>query len=254
MINRRNQNELIKDIMTEKKISKRPGPTGDFPDGQIFKDDEGALNIGIASDKEKGIVIMDFGSPVKWIGLSPEDIYGLTKVMIEKANEIDISIKETKRMEEGPNLELYADGACSCNPGKGAYASILRSGGKDIEYIKAFKHTTNNRMELLGVIEPLESFVSFQKIHIFSDSQYIVKAVNEGWLKNWIRKNWKKSNNKPVLNIDLWKRLIPLLEKHNLTFTWIKGHSGNHYNNKCDELAINAYNGSDFVEDKGYVK
>ncbi len=229
------------------------GPTGDHPDGQISKDDEGALNIGITADKEKGIVILDFGSPVKWIGLSPEDVYGLTKVMIERANEIDISIKETKRVKDGPKLELYADGACSCNPGKGAYASILRSGGKDIEYIKAFKHTTNNRMELLGVIEPLESFVSFQKINIFSDSQYVVKAVNEGWLKNWVKKNWRKSDNKPVLNIDLWKRLIPLLEKYDLTFTWIKGHGNNPYNNKCDELAVNAYNGNNFVEDEEYV-
>ena len=90
--------------MVSRMTDPKPGPTGDYPDGQIFKDDEGALNIGIAYDKEKGIVIMDFGSPVKWIGLSPEDVYGLTKVMIEKANEIDISIKETKRVKDGPKL------------------------------------------------------------------------------------------------------------------------------------------------------
>ena len=111
---------------------------------------------------------------------------------------------------------LYSDGACSGNPGKGAYASILKEKDKEvvIEYIKAFKHTTNNRMELLGVIEPIESLEYTVEIDIYSDSQYVVKAINDGWLKNWIKKGWKKSNNKPVLNIDLWKRMIVILKKH----------------------------------------
>ena len=149
---------------------------------------------------------------------------------------------------------LYSDGACSGNPGKGAYASILREKDKEIEWehVKAFEHTTNNRMELMGVIEPIEALEDTTKIDIYSDSQYVVKAINEGWLKNWIKKGWKKSNNKPVLNIDLWKRMITILKKHELSFHWVKGHSNNIYNNKCDKLAVNAYGGNVFVKDKEY--
>ena len=149
---------------------------------------------------------------------------------------------------------LYTDGACTGNTGKGAYASILREKDKEVEteHVKAFEHTTNNRMELMGVIEPIEALKDPAKIDIYSDSQYVVKAINEGWLKNWIKRGWKKSNKKPVLNIDLWKRMIEILKKHELSFHWVKGHSNNVYNNKCDELAVNAYNGSDFVKDKEY--
>ena len=149
-------------------------------------------------------------------------------------------------------MELYSDGACSGNPGKGAYAAILKKGDKETKYIKAFKHTTNNRMELLAVIKPLETLKKASEIKIYSDSQYVIKAINEGGLTNWIKKGWIKSNKKPVLNIDLWERMRPLLIKHKLTFYWVKGHADNHYNNKCNDLAIEAYNKNEFIEDDGY--
>ncbi len=149
---------------------------------------------------------------------------------------------------------LYADGACSGNPGKGAYASIICIGDTKIESAKAFRYTTNNRMELLGVIEPIEKLKKATKIEVFTDSKYIVDAINQGWLSNWIKNNWKKSNRKKVLNIDLWIRMRLLIVKHNISFNWVRGHSGHPDNERCDVLAVETYNGSDFNEDKEYTK
>lgn len=160
---------------------------------------------------------------------------------------------------------LYSDGACEGNPGRGGYGSILKYKEAEKTFSKGFQHTTNNRMELLGIIEPLEKIESIKKfsdliisqkitIHIISDSQYVVKAINEGWVKNWTKNNWKKSDNKPVLNKDLWERLLSLLEKYNLTFEWVKGHNSNEYNNKCDILAVSARKENNLEIDENYKK
>lgn len=150
-------------------------------------------------------------------------------------------------------MTLYTDGACSGNPGKGAYAAIIKVGDTEREVVRAFKLTTNNRMELLAIIEPLEAIKLPNKVEIYSDSKYVVDSINKKWLNNWIKNEWKRnSKNKPVLNVDLWKRMRQLLLKHRLTFHWVKGHNGNPMNDKCDELAVTAYNGDEFSEDEGY--
>lgn len=151
-------------------------------------------------------------------------------------------------------MKLYSDGACSGNPGPGAYAAILDTGEQEILFCRSFILTTNNRMELLGIIEPLESMDDSIKVEIWTDSQYVSNAINEKWLENWQNKNWKKSDKKSVLNIDLWKRFIKLLEKHDITINWIKGHNDHPYNTRCDSLAVSATFSQSRTHDIEYEK
>ena len=148
---------------------------------------------------------------------------------------------------------LYSDGACCVNPGRGGYGAILKY--KTVEKVmsKGFELTTNNRMELLGVIEPLEALKEPCRVKVFSDSQYVVHAFTKGWLQNWIKNDWKKTNRKPALNIDLWKRFLPLLEKHDIHFNWVRGHNNNPDNERCDQIAVRACFNSKPLEDEGYI-
>ncbi|MGP1621530.1 MAG: ribonuclease HI [Candidatus Cryptobacteroides sp.] len=133
-------------------------------------------------------------------------------------------------------IYLYTDGASSGNPGPGGYGVVLKCGNLRKEMSGGFAKTTNNRMELLAVIKGLEA-IKWQRaeVEVFSDSSYVVKAINEGWLKNWDKKGFVK-----VKNPDLWQRLLPLLKAHNVSFNWIKGHSGHPENERCDALAVAA--------------
>ncbi len=142
-----------------------------------------------------------------------------------------------KDLEEG-KIVIYSDGGAKGNPGKGGYGAVLLFKNHRKELSEGFRLTTNNRMELLGVIKALESLKRDDiPIVVYSDSKYIVDAINKGWLKNWIRKNWKKGKNEEVKNIDLWKRVQKLLENRDIIFKWVKGHNGIEENERCDELA-----------------
>ena len=134
-------------------------------------------------------------------------------------------------------VNVYTDGACSGNPGKGGYCAILIYG--DIEkIISGFEdNTTNNRMEILAAIMGLKALKEPCKVNLYSDSQYLISAFNEGWIFSWQQNNWKNSNKKEVKNIDLWKEIINLTNIHDVTFIKVKGHSDNEYNNRCDKLA-----------------
>ena len=132
---------------------------------------------------------------------------------------------------------MYTDGACKGNPGAGGYACILVFGEHEKELSGGEAQTTNNRMELSAVISGLEALKEPCEVEIYSDSKYIVSAINEGWLRSWVKNNWKKSDKKPVLNVDLWQRYIAASAKHNLKFNWVKGHNGHDYNERCDRLA-----------------
>jgi len=135
-----------------------------------------------------------------------------------------------------PPIFLYTDGASSGNPGPGGYGIVLKCGGHEKELSGGFSCTTNNRMELLAVIKGLEA-INWDRADVIvtSDSKYVVQAINEGWLENWKRKGFKK-----VMNTDLWLKLIPLLQKHNVTFQWVHGHNGHPENERCDALAVAA--------------
>lgn len=149
-----------------------------------------------------------------------------------------------------PKVTIYTDGACSGNPGKGGYGVVmLGEGGRRLELAKGYKHTTNNRMELLAVIVGLETLKRPCDVTLFSDSQYVVNAIEKGWLRDWQKRGWRKADKKPVLNMDLWKRLLPLLEMHKVRFVWTRGHAGNVENERCDVLAVQASQSGELLED-----
>lgn len=134
-------------------------------------------------------------------------------------------------------VTIYTDGACSGNPGPGGWGAILKYGDKEKELSGGAPETTNNRMELMSVIAALEALKEPCRVELYSDSQYVVNAVNEGWLTAWQKRGWKRKDGE-VKNIDLWITLVPLLETHEVSFNWVKGHAENEFNNRCDALAV----------------
>lgn len=134
-------------------------------------------------------------------------------------------------------VELYTDGACSGNPGPGGWAAILLSGPHQKKLYGYEAQTTNNRMELMAVIRGLEALKRPVSVHITTDSSYVMKAFTEGWLKNWKVRKWMTAERKPVKNQDLWIRLDAALSPHQVTWEWVKGHSGHPMNEECDALA-----------------
>ena len=134
-------------------------------------------------------------------------------------------------------VTIYTDGACSGNPGPGGYAAILIYEDTKKEIVGGDKLTTNNQMELLAVIKGLESLKEICEVTIYSDSAYVVNAFLQTWLISWKKNNWKNSSKQPVKNVELWKRLDELVNKHSVKFVKVKGHSDNELNNRCDELA-----------------
>ena len=182
---------------------------------------------------------------------------GFEEVWGDTMDEVLEIIRDGKTGEEilrGTSIKLYCDGACSVNPGAGGWGAIISRNGQIEKLSNNYKLTTNNRMELLGAIEPLETLEKPCEVEIYTDSKYVVNAFNEGWLENWIKKDWKKSNNKPVLNIDLWKRFLPLTKKHSLKFNWVKGHNEHPENELCDVMAVKETKKKSENIDVGYEK
>lgn len=135
-------------------------------------------------------------------------------------------------------VEIFTDGACSGNPGPGGYGVILRFGEHTKELSGGEHETTNNRMELTGVIIGLSALKEPCEVTLTTDSKYVVDSITKGWVYGWQKKGWIKSDKKPALNVDLWKQLLPLLEKHKVNFVWVKGHAGHAENERCDQLAV----------------
>ncbi len=144
-------------------------------------------------------------------------------------------------------ITIYTDGSAKGNPGNGGYGVVMMSGKHKKELAEGFRLTTNNRMELLSVIVALETIKNAADVQIFSDSKYVVDSVEKGWVFGWQKKGFKGKK-----NVDLWKRFLVIYPKHNVKFIWVKGHAGNLYNERCDELAVNAAEGSDLLVDEGY--
>lgn len=148
---------------------------------------------------------------------------------------------------------IYTDGSSSGNPGPGGYGIIQVYNGQVKEITGGFKLTTNNRMELMGVIVALRQLEFREKpITVYSDSSYVVNGITQGWAKNWRRNEWVKSDKKPVINPDLWDELLNLTEELDVTFIHVRGHAGNPYNERCDELAVNSSKLDNLPDDKGY--
>lgn len=155
------------------------------------------------------------------------------------------------------DVKLFSDGSSRGNPGPGGYGCVLQyidSSGKlhEREYSQGYVQTTNNRMELMGIIVGLEALTKPCNVTVVSDSKYVIDAFNQHWIDSWIKKNWKGASG-PVKNIDLWKRLLKAKESHNVNFVWIKGHAGHPENERCDSLATAAADGDELMEDEEFI-
>lgn len=162
-------------------------------------------------------------------------------------------------MSNKKQVVIYTDGGCSGNPGAGAYAAILTYTSPSGQYFEkiltgGFNLTTNNRMELLAAITSLDALKEPADVTLYSDSKYLVDAIEQKWLDGWVKKNWKTGSKSPVKNVDLWKRLIPLLQKHNVKFSWVKGHAGHDFNERCDALVKETFKNPNLPDDVEFVK
>ena len=155
------------------------------------------------------------------------------------------------------NVTLYSDGSARGNPnGPGGYGCILQyidSKGilHERQFCAGYRKTTNNRMELMGVITGLEALTKPCRVEVITDSKYVTEAFNAHWIEPWIKHGWKRGKNEEVKNVDLWKRLLLAMQPHQVTYTWVKGHAGHPENERCDELATTAADGNDLLTDTG---
>lgn len=157
------------------------------------------------------------------------------------------------------NVTLYSDGSARGNPGPGGYGTILEyiDGRGELhtrEYTAGFECTTNNRMELLGVITGLEALNKSCFVEVVTDSKYVADAFNQHWIEGWIKKDWRRGKKDEVKNIDLWLRLLEAMNPHQVKFTWVKGHAGHPQNERCDELATTSADSENRMIDEGFVK
>ncbi|MBR3664336.1 MAG: ribonuclease HI [Desulfovibrio sp.] len=152
-------------------------------------------------------------------------------------------------------VSIYTDGSCLGNPGPGGWACRIYKDSQErtpIELSGGYSHTTNNRMEILSVLEGLKALPEPSSVHIYSDSQYVCSALEKGWLNAWLKKNWINSAKKPVKNKDLWLLLLSELKRHQVTMHWLRGHAGHPENERCDVLARSIAEGGNLPPDPGY--
>ena len=147
---------------------------------------------------------------------------------------------------------IYTDGACTGNPGPGGYAAILTYGEHKKEISGGVRRTTNNRMELTAAIIGLKALRKRSQVVLYSDSEYVVKAMSKRWAERWKANGWKRNKKEKALNSDLWERLLDLCNYHEVEFRWMRGHSGNHNNERCDHLAVEAAHATPLAIDEGY--
>jgi ribonuclease HI len=146
-------------------------------------------------------------------------------------------------------VTIYSDGACSGNPGPGGYGVILSYNGATKELSAGYRRTTNNRMELMGAIVGLEALKESCNVTMVTDSRYVVDGIEKGWARRWKANGWKRNRKEPAINPDLWDRLLVAIDKHSVTFSWVRGHNGHPENERCDEMAVAAVNRPDLLED-----
>ena len=151
-------------------------------------------------------------------------------------------------------VTIYTDGACSGNPGAGGYGVVLMYGAAKKELSEGYEKTTNNRMELLAVIRGLEALKEPCRVNLYSDSKYVVDAIEKGWVVKWKQNGWMRNKKERASNVDLWEQLLVMLVKHQVKFIWVKGHADNPWNERCDELARMSIQKGNLKEDENYGK
>ena len=163
------------------------------------------------------------------------------------------ALPDEKPVDEDGRLQVFTDGGAIGNPGPGGFGVVILEPGRPPREINGgYARTTNNRMEMLGCITALEALAPAAPITLHSDSRYLVDAVNKGWARGWRRRGWRKADNTPAANIDLWQRLLPLLEARDVILKWVKGHAGHVWNERCDQLVHEAIRQGDLWIDEGY--
>ena len=148
----------------------------------------------------------------------------------------------------------FSDGSALGNPGPGGYGVVLKYGDNLKELSQGYVHTTNNRMELMGAIMALESLKERQRVVLTTDSQYVINGIEKGWARKWRANGWMRNRKERALNPDMWERLLRAVDRHEVSFNWVRGHMGHPENERCDELANSAARGSDLIEDKVFVE
>jgi len=230
--------------MNKKKVyaikrGRKPGIYHDWPTAreQVYEF-PGAVYRGFSSEKEAR----------QWLLTGNTDT-------LKKSNETEKKIPPVIAPSEPGLAEtvIYTDGAALGNPGPGGYGAVILRNGKQTELSGAFSHTTNNRMEMLAVIKALEHLPARDlPVRIFSDSSYLVNGINRGWAEKWRKNGWLKPDKTPARNRDLWSRLLELIEPLRISFTWVRGHAGNQWNEHCDRLAVNAARNGPWEKDEGF--
>lgn len=204
----------------------------------------------------KGAVYKSFSIRQDALNWIRERILAASEPVDQSLVELVKELPESPQKGTGSNtghIVIHTDGGASPNPGVGGYGVVLQHGTLRKELSQGFRLTTNNRMEMLAVIEALRSLKGPSQVILHTDSRYVVDSINKGWVKNWRRKGWKKSNGERPENIDLWEQLLELLEMHVVEFNWVKGHAGDIENERCDTLANEARGMTPLLVDQGYL-
>jgi ribonuclease HI len=162
-------------------------------------------------------------------------------------------LQDAKVLPPG-KIAIYTDGGCRGNPGPGGYGAIIDDGEKQMELFDGYRLTTNNRMELMACIAALEALKKPADIVLYSDSSYVVNGISKGWARKWRSQNWMRTKSEAAENADLWSRLLELCDVHRVQFVWVKGHAGHPENERCDQLATGAADGTDLLEDYPYIE
>jgi len=160
--------------------------------------------------------------------------------------------KEKTILSELKSITIYTDGSCIGNPGPGGYGVVLLFGDHRKELSGGFRLTTNNRMEIMAAIVGLESLKDPCRVKLYTDSQYLINAIMQGWAKRWRANGWRRNKKEKAINPDLWDRLLKLCDRHDVEFIWVKAHAGNRENERCDYLGKEAASGRDLPRDPGY--
>jgi len=150
------------------------------------------------------------------------------------------------------HVTIYTDGSCIGNPGPGGYGVVLMYGDHRKELSGGYRHTTNNRMEITAAIRGLAALKEPCEVELFTDSEYVVNAIEKGWARSWRANGWHRKNRKMAENRDLWEELLKLCDRHKVHFEWVRGHAGDVENERCDKLALQAAQSTDLAEDTGY--
>jgi ribonuclease HI len=157
--------------------------------------------------------------------------------------------------DEIPEINLYSDGGAEPNPGKGVFGVVMEYKGKKKEFCQGYEMSTNNRMELMGVIFGLERLKTKSIVNVFTDSRYVIDGIEKGWAERWKSKKWYRNGSEKAINFDLWDKLLTLIStQEKVKFNWIKGHAGHVENERCDQLANFALNGANLLVDTGYLE